>query len=158
MESSPSQETDNKSAGILSTLLPVATTGELSSRLTRAREQSSTQVSGPAPGCPQISVGAVLAILMVHTSVCPTFAFQVPWFKAQNPKSVQDHRLPLLLHPHQRLPLLARVRLQWARTMTEPICNQVLSTLAVLRIVAAIAQPLMVVLATHGSTPTTNAG
>lgn len=158
MESSLSQETGNKSVGILSTLLPVAATGELSSQHTRAREQLSTRVSGPVPGCPQISVEVVLAILVVHTSVCPTFAFQVPWFKAQNPKSVQDRLLLLLLHPRHRLPLPARVRPQWARTMMEPICSQVLSALAVLRIVAAIAQPLMVVLATHGFMPTMNAG
>ena len=157
MESSLSQEMGNKSVGTLSTLLPVAAIGESSSRRMRAREESSTQASGPVPGCPQISVEVVLAILVVHTSVCPTFAFRVPWCKAQNPKSVLDRSL--LLHPRQvPLPHQEGARPPLARTMMELICSRLLSTQAAQTNAAAIAPRQTVVRATPGFTPTMNAG
>lgn len=158
MESLLSPEMGNTSVGILSTLLPVATTGELSSRLTRAREESSTRVSGPVTGCQQISVEVVLAILVVHTSVCRTFAFRVPWCKAQNPRSVQDRSLLLHPRPRQAPPQVAHARPQLAKTMMEPICSPVPSTPAVQTNAAATALPPPVVLATHGSMLTMNAG
>lgn len=157
-ESSLSQETGNKSVGILLTLLPVAATGELSSQHTRALEQSFTQVSGPVPGCPQISVEVVLAILVVHTSVCPTFAFQVPWCKALNPKSVQDRSLLLHLLQRQVPPLLACARPQLARTMMEPICSPVRSPRAAPKIAATAALPQMVVSGTPGFMQVKSAG
>jgi hypothetical protein len=160
MENSPSREMGNKSVGTLSALRPVAATGELSNQRTRVREESFTRVNGLVTGClVQILVEVVLAILMVHDSVSPTFAFRVLWCRALNHKSAQDlHLLPLLpLLLHRLLPV-AHVRPKWARTMMEQTCSPVPSTQAALTNAAAIARPLTVALGTRGSMPTTSAG
>merc|ERR1712195_298412 len=98
-------ETANESVGMISTLLPAAAIGELSNRLTRTREQSSTQVSGPVTGFPLISAEVVLAILAVHASASQTLRFRVPSCKAQSPKNVLDRSR---LHPHHQLRLRVR--------------------------------------------------
>merc|ERR1711937_974922 len=112
--------------------------------------ESSTRVSGLVPGCPQISVEVVLVILVVHTLVCPTFAFRVLWCKAQSPKNVQDHSLLHHLRQHLlRLPLLACAKPRLARTMMEPICSPVPLSQAAPMTVAATVLPPMAVLVTH---------
>lgn len=158
MESSPSQEMGSKSVAMVSSLLLVAATGVSSNRITTTTELSSTRVSGLVTGCPQISVEVVLAILVVHTSVCPTFAFQVPWCKALNPKSVQDRSLLLHLLQRQVPPLLACARPQLARTMMEPICSPVRSPRAAPKIAATAALPQMVVSGTPGFMQVKSAG
>jgi hypothetical protein len=117
----PSQGMGRRSAAILSSLLPVAVIGGLSSQTTTTTAQSFIQVSGQVTGCPLIFVVEVPAILVVHTSVSLTFAFLAPWFKAQSLKNARDHSLPLhprqLQVPHQEEPVKPKL----ARTTTEQI-------------------------------------
>lgn len=158
MESSPSQGMDNKSVGILWILPPVAMTGESSVQITKAKGPSFIQVSGPVTGCLQTSVVEALAISVVHTSVCPIFVFLALWFKAQSPRNVRDlnllrHLLQLQVRHQEEL-----ARPWLARTTTERICCQQLSTQEAQMHAAASAPLMTVAWATPGYMTTANAG
>merc|ERR1712070_1007160 len=157
-ESSPSREMGSKSVVTVSSRLPAAATGALSSRLTTTTVLSSTQVSGLVIGCLQTSVEEVLAILVVRTSVSPTFAFQAPWFKAQSHRNVQD--LSLLRHLRQlQVPHQEELARPWlARTTTERICCRPRSTQEAQMRAAASAPPMMVAWVTPGFMTTVSAG
>merc|ERR1712070_338542 len=80
------------------------------------------------------------------------------WSTHREESNLDQHLLlaPTLLRRRRHLPACAR--LQLARTMMEPICSRVPSSPAAPTIVAATALPPLVVLDTHGCTPTMNAG
>lgn len=148
----------SKSVVMVCSRLPVAATGALSNRITTTTVLSFTQVSGPVTGCLQTSVVEALAILVVHISVSPTFAFLALWFKAQSPRNVPD--LNLLRHllqlqvPHQEE--LARPWL--AKTMMDRICCRQLSPQEAQMHAAASAPLMTVAWATPGYMTTANAG
>jgi hypothetical protein len=158
MVSSPSTEMGKQSVEILSVPL-VAAIGELYSPITRVRELCSIPASGPVTGCPpMIFVEVVLVISVVRASASPILRFLVQWCKVLSLRSAQVHSRALLLRlPHRLLPA-ALARPKWARTMMEPICSLVPSSLAALMHAAASAQKLPAVLVTHGFMTTMSAG